>query len=99
MRNKFFSCVINKSYKGDLLMTNTTMKTMNVYEGYITVDVPVQYYAENEERGKELFRRDCAFLERLVVPNGCDLLNGGPTLYDAKWEDLELVGETEVEVA
>ena len=79
-------------------MTDTVKKTMNVYEGYITVDVPLTYYAEDEETGKKLFATDCAFLERLVVPNGCRL-NEGATVYDAKWEDLELVGETEWEVA
>ena len=76
-------------------MTNTTMKTMNIYEGYITVDVPVQYYAENEESGEELFREDCKFLERVEPRNGWNPTER-PSVRNKRWEDLELVGQEEV---
>jgi hypothetical protein len=76
-------------------MTNTTMKTMNIYEGYITVDVPVQYYADNEESGEELFREDCKFLERVEPRNGWNPTKR-PSVRNKRWEDLELVGQEEV---
>jgi len=64
---------------------------MNVYEGYITVDVPVRYYAQNEERGKEQFSLDCRFLEKTKIPCGC-IIAMRPSILKTRWEDLELVG-------
>jgi hypothetical protein len=74
------------------------MKTMNIYEGYITVDVPVQYYAKNEESGEELFREDCKFLERVELPYGWNPTER-PSVRNTRWKDLELVRQEEVSVS